>query len=142
MYASGILAPIPNDMLRVQHLRVAWWHRERAHSNQPNTVNSLSDHQHPHIKVCAIPRNPIDPTNMASDVRRPHRRTPPGHRRPPRFPHHPSPDGLALPLSRGSSQQHSLQPDDPFLRPEVLGFHGYVGAKERDKDTRSFGTGD
>jgi hypothetical protein len=105
-------------------------HRESSHSNEPYIDNLPSTHQQTtHQSTRQYQDFSATYLTPNTDVR-PFRRTPPGHRCPPRLPHHPSPDGLALPLPRGPSQQHSLQPAHQVVRPQVLVFHGYVRAKK------------
>ncbi|KAF2765709.1 IkappaB kinase complex, IKAP component [Teratosphaeria nubilosa] len=47
------------------------------------------------------------------------------HGRPPRLPHHPPSNGLAIPLPRGSAKQHPVQPAHKILCFEILAVHGY-----------------
>ncbi|CVL02751.1 uncharacterized protein FMAN_00233 [Fusarium mangiferae] len=42
-----------------------------------------------------------------------------------RFPDHPRPHVLALPLPRGRLQQHPLQPSKQVVRPRILDLHGH-----------------
>jgi hypothetical protein len=73
-------------------------HLESSHSNEPNIANLHSADQHTsHQSTRQHQDFPATHLTPDTDVC-PLRRTPPGHRCPSRLPHHPSPDGLALPL--------------------------------------------